>query len=143
MKYEDWAAFQEGETGLRLMAQGRYAEAGERFEASVTRTQLLENVQLLAHYRHDVEGDPAAALNLFLDCIRIEPKCPEPYFFAAMMSIKSGRSRDVVELLDRYLDARLLQGYGNEVDSETLVSALYYRTALAGSANSRSFKPEH
>ncbi len=141
VKHEDWAAFQEKETGLRLMAQGRHEEAGGRFEASVARTQLLENIHILAHYRHDVQGDSEAALNLFRDCIRIEPKCPEPYFFAAMILLKKGRATDTIDLLDRYLDARHARAYGNEVDPETLVAALFHRAMLTGPSNSAFFEP--
>lgn len=128
--FDAWAAFREKEVAMRRMEEGRWSDAGRHFETAASRARLLETVQLLAHYRADVERDARAALPLFLECTRLEPRCPEPYFHAALIERRMGRADAAAQHLDRYLALREFHRYGDRDDTERLVAALYFAALL-------------
>lgn len=131
VNYDVWAAFQEKEIGLRLMADGRTEEAGRHFESAVALARNLETVNILAHYRYDVQNDRAAALELFRECIQIEPRGPESYYYAGVFELQSGQKEEAGKHFQRYLDWRSFHRYANSDDPGTLVSALYYDVLLS------------
>lgn len=121
--YDAWAAFREKEIGMRCMAEQRQADAGRHFEAAVAHARILETVQVLAHYRQDVEGDLAGARDLFLECTRLEPRCPDPCFDVGELERRAGRRDSAIAWFSRYLELRDLHRYADTDDADRLARA--------------------